>query len=174
MSHVTYEWVVSQVNEPYHKWMSHVEYEWFMSRLCDMGFHPTILGNGSCHTCELGHVPHISEFLRIAGHKPCHICMSHVTYECVIYKRVISHMTESFHIWISHVTHRNKFQRIVGRKPMSHMSLVTHLNETCPTCKRITKDRRPEAHIHESKSHMNAPHINEPCHIWMRHVTHMN
>jgi len=38
MSHVTYEWVMSRMTESYHIWMSHVTYEWVMSHM-----------NESCH-----------------------------------------------------------------------------------------------------------------------------
>jgi len=33
MSHVTYEWVMSHMNESCHIWMSHVTYEWVMSHM---------------------------------------------------------------------------------------------------------------------------------------------
>jgi len=32
-SHVTYEWVMSHLNESCHIWMSHVTYEWVMSHM---------------------------------------------------------------------------------------------------------------------------------------------
>jgi len=38
MSHVTYEWVMSHLNESCHIWMTHVTYEWVMSHM-----------NESCH-----------------------------------------------------------------------------------------------------------------------------
>jgi len=78
MSHVTYEWVMSHMNESCHIWMSHVTYEWVMSHV-----------NQSYH-----------EWMYHAIYASYHIWMSHVTYEWVI-----SHMHESCHIWISHVTY---------------------------------------------------------------------
>jgi len=39
MSHVTYEWVMSHLNESCHRWMGHVTFEWVMSHM-----------NESCHT----------------------------------------------------------------------------------------------------------------------------
>ena len=33
MSHVTYEWVMSRMNESCHVWMSHVTYEWVVARM---------------------------------------------------------------------------------------------------------------------------------------------
>ena len=87
VSHVTYEGVMSHMNESCHilvihvthesvKWVSHVTYEWVMSRT----------------------------------NESYHIWMSHVTYEWVMSHMhesndwVMSHMNESCHIWMSHVT----------------------------------------------------------------------
>jgi len=39
MRHVTYEWVISNLDESCHTWKSHITYEWVMSRV-----------NESCHT----------------------------------------------------------------------------------------------------------------------------
>jgi len=45
MSHVTHEWVMSNMNESCHTWMSHITHEWAMSHQ-----------NESCHMCTYGWV----------------------------------------------------------------------------------------------------------------------
>jgi len=75
MSHVTYEWVMSHMNESCHIRMSHVTYEWVMSHL-----------NESCHIWTS----------QLTYEQSCHIWTSHVTHEWVM-----SHTNESCHIWTS-------------------------------------------------------------------------
>jgi len=86
MSHVTYEWVVSQMNESFHIWMSHVTYEWVMSHM-----------NESCHIW-MSRVTY--EWVISHMNEACHIWMSHVTYEWVM-----SHMDKSRHIRMSFITY---------------------------------------------------------------------
>ena len=86
MSPVTYEWVMSHMNESCHIWMSHVTYEWVMSHM-----------NASCHIW-MRHIMY--EWVMSRINESCHIWMSHVTYEWVV-----SHIKESCHIWMSHVTY---------------------------------------------------------------------
>ena len=79
MSHVTYEWVMAHMNESCHIWMSHVTYEWVIEH---SGFSSEL----NFENFYLVHSPdEISE--------SCHILMSHVIYEWVM-----SHMNESWHV----------------------------------------------------------------------------
>jgi len=74
MSHVTYEWVVSHINESCHVWMSRVPYKWVMSRIMH---HDT-----SCHV-----------WMHLVA------LMCHGTYEWGT-----SLMNTSWHMWMRHVT----------------------------------------------------------------------
>jgi len=125
MHHVTYECVMSHVDESYlayervmfHLEMSHVthiQYGWAMS-----------VTNASRHlgVCHVTHERVVSRIWKsrvslmnescrkhVMSHldEPCQLRMHHVTHECVM-----SHMDESylayervaFHLWMSHVTH---------------------------------------------------------------------
>jgi len=96
VSHVTYEWVMSHMNESRHIWMSYVTYEWVTSHM-----------NESRHTW-IGLV----------------LQMSHVTYERVtshMTKRCVTN--ESRHIWMSHVIHE---QVLCYKWVTSHMRLAEH------------------------------------------------
>jgi len=75
MRHITYEWVMSCMNESCHMWMSHGTYECGISRM-----------NESCHVWI--------SFVTYKG----------VTYEHVTCEHVMSRANES-HIWTSHVTY---------------------------------------------------------------------
>ena len=108
--------------------------------------------------------------------EPCHIWMSHVTYE-----GVMSHMNESCHIWMSHVpykgvmshinescqiykgvmSHTNKSRHLVPirNEPMSHKWALSHMNESHHI---YTNPLKPEWVM---------SHITEPCHIRISHVT---
>jgi len=81
MSHVTYGWVMSHMNESCHVWMSHVKYGWVMSRM-----------NESCHVW-ISHVTYGWVMSRL--NESCHVWISHVTYGWVIW-----HINEPCHIWI--------------------------------------------------------------------------
>jgi len=89
MSHVTYEWVMSHMNESCHIWMSHITYEWVMSHM-----------NKSCHIW-IRHDTY--EWVMSHTNESCHIWMSHVTYEWVLW-----HMNESFHRWMIHITSKTQ------------------------------------------------------------------
>ena len=86
MSHVTLEWVMSQLNESCHTWQS--PHEWIMSLL-----------NESCHTW-MSHVTHA--WVMSHMNESCHTWMSHVTHEWVM-----SHMDEPCHTRMRHVTHES-------------------------------------------------------------------
>ena len=86
MSHVTYECVMSQMNESCHIQMSHVTYEWVMSRM-----------NESCRIW-ISHVAY--KWVVSCMNESCHMCMRHA-----IYGWVMSHMNAPCYIWMSHVTY---------------------------------------------------------------------
>jgi len=65
ISHVTYEWVMSHMNESCHIWMSHVTYESVMSHIHE-----------SCHIW-MSHVTY--EWVMSHMNESCHIWMSHVS-----------------------------------------------------------------------------------------------
>ena len=62
-SHVTYEWVMSHINESYHIWMSHVPHQWVMSYM-----------NESCHTW-MSHVTY--ERVMSCIHDTAHSYLTH-------------------------------------------------------------------------------------------------
>ena len=110
MSHITYEWVISQVSESNHIRMSHFTYEWVTS-----------------HTKESYHIwmSHVTHE-RVISHmnESRHIWMSH-----------ISHMNESCHIWMSHVTHEwshmNESYHVTTWYESVHEWVMSHINESC-------------------------------------------
>jgi len=107
MIYVTYESVTSHVNESCHIWRSHVTYEGVMSRMKE-----------SCHM-RICHVTCESVISRVK--KSCHVYMSHVT------PINTQEVRGTYHIWMSHVVKIKWF--------MSHiwMRHVTHMNESCHT-----------------------------------------
>jgi len=150
ISHVTYEWVLSHMNESCHIWMNHVQYEWVMSHM-----------NESYHAW-MSHVPYTREW----STNPKGVAI-------VTYEQVMSHMNESCHIWV--MSHINDSCCIwMGHVPcescpiwvMSH----THLQ-------RSTNLQRVASVTHERvMSHMSHVTMIEPCHTdvisQMSHVKH--
>ena len=139
MDHVTYEWVMSHMNESRHIWMSHVTYEWIMSHMKD-----------SCHIW-MSHVSYewvISHMYETVSH----IWLGHVTYEWVM-----SHMHESCHTWMSHVTYEWVMSQMMRCSTSCHTwgSHVTndlhHVTHECGTCMRQL--------------------VHEACHIWLSNFT---
>jgi len=177
MSHVTYEWVMSRMNESCHVWMSHVTYEWVMSRM-----------NESCHIL-ISHVPYAWVVQKAKASWLC--SMGHVKYASnyVTYESVMSCMNESCSLWMSHFTlawfmsHRFFLQEakasllaamIYVTYASSHVTyewVMSHMNESCHV--------RGISHIWMSDitygcvvSRTNdLCHICiKTCHIWMSHV----
>ena len=143
-SHVTYEWVMSQMNEscricrndvtnrrraessarlplvlhtnePYHIWMSHVTYEWVKSHLNDVT-------NRRC-----------AEYL-VRLPLMLHIRRSHVTYEWVM-----PHMKKSCHTWMSHVKHIKKWchmrtSHVTYEWVMSRTEGARSIRRACLSC----------------------------------------
>jgi len=114
MSHVTYGWVMSHMNESCHIWMSHVTHKWDMSNM-----------DASCHIW-MSHVAHtkgcLSTFMK---GKSCHIWMSHVAH------------SQSCHIWMSHVASYVTYQWVMSRtqrgayRHVSHERVMSHMDESC-------------------------------------------
>jgi len=155
-----YEWAVSHMNEPCPIWMSRVTYKWAMSHT-----HDITRMNEQCvcvFQCVLQRVLQwccsgVTVCVRVCCSGvavsrvrgscplPCHIWMSHVTYECVMshvrmshvtYEWVMSHMNESCHIWMSRVryewvmSHMNASFHVW----MSHVMyewVMSRMNESC-------------------------------------------
>jgi len=142
MSHVTYEWVVSDMNESCPIWMSHVTYEWVMSYM-----------NESCHiwmshvTYEwVMHVTHewsMTIWMSTATHcnntathnrhtRLIHMFMPH---SYVAWEWVMSHVNTSCPIWISHVTHEWRINIWISLACRNSFMCVTWLIHACDmTC----------------------------------------
>jgi len=136
MSHVTYEWVMSHMNESCHIWMSHVTCEYvkskspiFIRTVCTlwwvMAYSDVWRGSFICVTwlirmCDMTH-SYVWLDLRWL------LCVW-VDVSCHTYEWVASH------IWMSRVTHVDESCHTYGWV-MSHiwMSHVTHMNESRQT-----------------------------------------
>jgi len=105
--------------------------------------------------------------------EPCHIWMSHVTYE-----KVMSQMYESCHIWMSHVP-SNLTHLKCDMSPVTYVWVMSHTNESSHcwmghvTYESVTWHMSESCHI--CMSHVTYEwamwHMNKSCHIWMSHVT---
>jgi len=147
MSPVTYEWVMSHVNESCHMWMSHVTYEWVMPHT-----------NESCHI-GMSHVTY--EWIMSHVNELCHIWMRHVTHEHVM-SHMMSHTNESCHLWISHVMYE---------WVMLHSRHIWH--ESCHVWMRHVTYECIMSHMNESY-HIWTRHFTYECtmsHHGMRHIT---
>jgi len=160
MSRVTYERAMSQMNESCHIWTSHVTDEWVMSHM-----------NEPCHTevCR-AHVKKVSQLdtthsyewvlssvgshmnVRLPARKECESRRAHLTW---------AHMKElcqvSVHIWMRDQRHKNNRESI--RAHLTCDWVMSRMNESC----------------HRWMSHVTYERVmsrmNEPCHVWMSHVT---
>ena len=112
MSHVTYEWVRSNMNESRHRGGIFFFQTTALVSITNM--------NTSCHT---SHMNESYEGVMSHMNESCHIWMSHVKYESVTsqggeilapdnsacshhtYEYVMSHVDESYHIWMSYITY---------------------------------------------------------------------
>jgi len=100
----------------------------------------------------------------------CHTWMCHVTHECVM-----SHMNVSCHTWMCHVTHTHMCHVThVNKVYHAYRSYVTHTHMTCHT--HTVQVSVAVSSIVTVMSHIIATHMNESCHIllrhtWMSHVT---
>ena len=99
---VTYEWVMSQVNESCRRWRSHVADEWVMSHMSES------CRTWVCHVAQVWDMSHGNSQVcwkgRSAGawrvNESRRKWISHVVGEWAM-----SHMSESGQIWASHVAH---------------------------------------------------------------------
>jgi len=161
MSNVTYEWVMSHMNqsdmyESCHICMSHLQssrqrlhqvlfsHQWVMTYIRDM-----------THS----HVISIWVMSHLGG--SCHIWMSHVTSEWVM-----SHLNESCHIWMSHVT----FERVMLHLNESCHIWMSHVTYEWVTCK-AAFNSRSSLFLTWIRHVTYASNMHKPCHIYMSHVT---
>jgi len=192
MSHVTYEWVTSHMNESRHIWTSYVAYECVVSPACIFLYRHT--WRAMTHPCL--------SYSNVSRH----IWMSHVTYEWVT-----SHMNESRHIWMSHVisewvtSYLNKSRHIwmchvpkirfsctsipwrenntsvtgLQQCVTSHMNVSHHISTNHVTSEWVMSPTIFVLHQHTLESHDTfgtgswqwvASYMNESRHIWMSHV----
>ena len=93
--------------------------------------------------------------------EPCHIWMSHVTYEWVM-----PHMDESCHVGLGRVTYEYIMLHMNKSCNSSFIQLIFLLCELCNTW---------ISHVTCAISHVTwecvTSRMNELCHIWIRHVT---
>jgi len=135
--HVAYEWVISHMNQPCSMWMSHVPYEWVTSHM-----------NESCHTW-LSHVaPYSVMYHSVCSviHEPCH------KHEWVMSRMTVTYVNGSRHVrrsramyeWIrsyieiGHSTHQishSTHQWVIGTSHVMHAGVVSCMNESCHTLK---------------------------------------
>jgi len=174
MSHVTYERVISHMNESCHIRMSHVTYEWVTSQgrkifaPDDSASFNHTYGYVMSHMNESRHIwmSHV-KYVWVTSqggnifppddsasfHHKYEYVTSDVTYEWVIrrsyvtYEWVMSHMNESRQIWISHVTGRE------DSCARQQCLLPSHIWICHVTCRWVIS------------------HMNELYHIWMSHIT---
>jgi len=198
MSYVTYEWVyvtyegvMSRMNESCHVWMSHVNmielchvwmsyvtYEWVMSHMDESMSHK----NESCHTW-MRHVTYDTlQAQREIGRLPDRLqqvlveLQSHVTYEWVM-----SHMNETCHIWGPTGTTRDR----EAARWSWRRGVVSHMNESCHiwmghvpyksrqdntrSCGRLSGARGGAESFHIWMSYVTyewvVSHMNESCHV---------
>jgi len=107
----TYEWVMLHMNEWHVIWASHVSYEWVTAHTNESS--PEYKSHTRTRVCHTGSYSRSNE------------ASSHVTYECVMphtnescppYERVMSHTTESCH-----------------NSRREAASVTSHMNESCHT-----------------------------------------
>ena len=142
MRHVTYQTVVSHINESCHTLMSHVTYQWVMSHL-----------NESCHI-SMSHGPYQWAMALISEAR--HISLSHVPHfsasrltsmSRVPNQWVMSHIKNSCSISTSHVPHQQVTPSLLG--PDSIWDLprwkwaMTSVSTSHVTFKQVTPSHAP-------------------------------
>jgi len=115
MSHITYEWVMSHMDESCHIWTIHITYERVMSHT-----------NESCHI-RMSHVVH--EWGLSHMNEACQIWTSHVTLPLPLSvdrwgEWGMSHMPESCPLRVSHVTHKQVTNEWGRSRVMGWLRLV--------------------------------------------------
>jgi len=159
---------MSHMNESCHIWMSHVTYEWVMSHMNESSIAVCIF------KCHAFHIYNCRALLKIkyqwwlfkfpfSGERLCHTWMRHVTHWWGTL-----HMNGACHIWMSHVT----YESVIAHHyiVLSHLTLrwvMSHMNEACHIWMRHVTYEWVMSHIW--MSHVTL--MNEACHIWMSHVT---
>jgi len=136
------------MKESRHIWMSHVTHT--RSEGWDTSWPSRHMNECvTSHTNESRHI-----WIMSHTNEPCHIRMSHVTYEWVMSHIWMSHVTYEWvmsHIWMSHVT----YEWVMSHIWMSHV-----------TYEWVMSDMMSHATDESVTSHMNASR-----HIWKSHVT---
>ena len=123
MSHVSYAFAMSRINDSCLIWMSNVSYEWVMSHM-----------NESC-LIWMGHVTY--EWVMSHTNESCHQVLILRCHDDVPYEWVMSHMNASCPIWMSHVftiSLRVYAMSLWYQIWMSHVSyecVMPHMNESC-------------------------------------------
>jgi len=116
---------------------------------------------------------------------------SHITYECVMcfewmrntgsygrvisyesYEWIISHMNESYHVWMRHVFRMNvqhwviwmsHITRVIWMSYITYEWVISRMHASC-----VWNERATLGHMNES---YHTSHMNESYHTWMSHIT---
>jgi len=140
ISHVTYVWVLSHMNKSCHIWMSHVTYEWVMSHIHESCRMESVMSHRGKHTHRVPGA-HTAELV------PCHIWLVYFTWD------------------VSCQVGAPMWHDTFPCAPMWHDSFpcapMLHFTFPCAmTCSRSTLS---------GKGVMS--HVNESCHMWMSPFT---
>jgi len=138
---------------PIHVWMIHT----WMSSSSEMNLHAST-DHAYTHRQDLLEI--YGKLLVTCVHEPCHICMSHVTYEwvmshvngsCYIHAGFARHLSlhvkyvqESWHVCMSHVTYEWVMSRMNESCHvwMSHVTYEWVMSHTCRICSIFRGNRR--------------------------------
>jgi len=191
MSHVTYDWVMSHINESRHTSTSHVTHQRVMPHI------PPKNGKIALQTPRTG---------RLSTFEYCQVVNRHLlrflsTYILVYYRVLVNYnikLTKILYHWLlsmdsirfgeAHLLHIKLFVGnknaispfLGGTNHATHQRVMPHINESCHTSTSHATYQWVMSHINEScHTSMNhathqqvMPHINESCRTSMSHATH--